>query len=326
MAIGSVYELVDYKQETIKLAKKYGGDGYLEPRVQELELEVGQLSSSVLSIELDVSQLSASVLTIAGDVEDLKTGKEDSLGTGEVGEVLTQISVSHNGWVEPHYVPSGGTSGQVLTKATDSNYAYQWANLPSSKMPFIASITEFNTDHGAPFINMTDIKTLKGDTVTSTDIAIGDLIYLPQTGCLYEVEYIFGIAVGLTYASRLTKKKTFETTLSKLWKTQADSGINLNGYGSKGYLCYAFPFIKDLNIANLVGGVYQRLYRDGNQLFVKLYNGRDDSAYTTDLTGTDILKIDYEGDNTFLNISTDGTVLYYFEDETLQTAQFNLTL
>ena len=64
MAIGSVNELVDYRQETIKLAKKYGGGGgSLEPRVQELEL--------------DVSQLSASVLSIAGDVEDLEEEKTD---------------------------------------------------------------------------------------------------------------------------------------------------------------------------------------------------------------------------------------------------------
>ena len=66
MAIGSVYELVDYKQETIKLAKKYGGGGGssdLEPRVQELELEVGQLT--------------ASVLTITGDIETLDEEKTD---------------------------------------------------------------------------------------------------------------------------------------------------------------------------------------------------------------------------------------------------------
>lgn len=77
MAIGSVTELVDYKQETIKIAQKYGGGSSLEPRVHELELDVGQLSSSVLSIGLSVSQLSASVLTIAGNVEDLEEEKTD---------------------------------------------------------------------------------------------------------------------------------------------------------------------------------------------------------------------------------------------------------
>lgn len=65
MAIGSVTELVDYRQETIKIAKQYGGGGgsNLEPRVRELELEVGQLT--------------ASVLTITGDIEKLDEDKTD---------------------------------------------------------------------------------------------------------------------------------------------------------------------------------------------------------------------------------------------------------
>lgn len=69
MAIGSVFELVDYKQETIKLAKKYGG-GELEPRVQELELEVGQLSASVLSITGDIDKVEDAIEDIEDSIAD----------------------------------------------------------------------------------------------------------------------------------------------------------------------------------------------------------------------------------------------------------------
>lgn len=63
------------------------------------------------------------------ETDGLLANKEDSLGTGNVGEVLTQISTTHKGWVEPHYLPSGGTSGQVLMKATPADYQAIWQSL-----------------------------------------------------------------------------------------------------------------------------------------------------------------------------------------------------
>lgn len=64
------------------------------------------------------------------ETDTLLSGKENSLGTGEIGEVLTQVSANLKSWVEPHYMPAGGTSGQVLTKASNANYAAIWDDVP----------------------------------------------------------------------------------------------------------------------------------------------------------------------------------------------------
>lgn len=60
MAIGSVMELVDFKQKSIEIAKKYGGD------TTEIELEIAQLSASVLSLGGKVDDVDDRV----DDVED----------------------------------------------------------------------------------------------------------------------------------------------------------------------------------------------------------------------------------------------------------------
>lgn len=100
MAIGSVYELVDYKKETIKLAKKYGGGGgELEPRVQELELEVGQLS--------------ASVLTITGDIEALEKEKIDLTA---IADAYNPEKTTQTAYPKGDYV----TYNEKLWKANDA--------------------------------------------------------------------------------------------------------------------------------------------------------------------------------------------------------------
>lgn len=44
----------------------------------------------------------------------------------DAGDVLTNIGNNKTAWVANHDVPSGGSAGQVLKKATNQDYACQW--------------------------------------------------------------------------------------------------------------------------------------------------------------------------------------------------------
>lgn len=47
----------------------------------------------------------------------------------DAGDVLTYIGTGHVAWVANHDIPSGGTSGQVLQKASNDDYAVAWGNI-----------------------------------------------------------------------------------------------------------------------------------------------------------------------------------------------------
>lgn len=72
------------------------------------------------------------------ETDTLLNNKEDSLGSGNIGEVLTQVGANLKSWVEPHYVRPGGTTGQVLTKASNADYAIAWED------PFIIAQQQSN--------------------------------------------------------------------------------------------------------------------------------------------------------------------------------------
>ena len=55
---------------------------------------------------------------------------------GSTGQVLAKSSNANYAvnWVTPHYVPSGGSSGQVLAKSSNTNYAVSWVDVSAAKL------------------------------------------------------------------------------------------------------------------------------------------------------------------------------------------------
>lgn len=93
----------------------------------------------------DVSSL-ASVATSGSytDLTDKPTIPAAGLPTGGAsGQVLTKMNQANYAvtWSSPHYVPSGGSAGQVLAKASGTDYDVTWVNQSGGGGGSIASTT-----------------------------------------------------------------------------------------------------------------------------------------------------------------------------------------
>lgn len=108
----------------------YSGSSKL---IKRLCLVINSLIGEVFNIDVQ-SNFQAGIKV--ADVYTPKSGSitlyapHDMPTGGSTGQVLKKLSDSdyNTGWDTPHYVPAGGRTSQVLKKVSNADYAYEWVN------------------------------------------------------------------------------------------------------------------------------------------------------------------------------------------------------
>ena len=155
------------------------------------------------------------------------------IASGEDGQVLIRSDLFGRAWSsyyvnsvdgktgEVHVLPSGGTTGQVLKKSSDSNYAVVWANESGGGGGGTSDYIDLSNK---PQINGV---TLSGNK-TSSDLGIGSVFY-GECSTAYATDAKEVTISGITaYANGLSVRVKFQYASSANNKT-----LNVNNLGAK---------------------------------------------------------------------------------------------